>query len=200
VRLYVPTIQVRAVEIPRILYFMMPTIGHRARTDIRGISVAEAGRDLTKLITKSMKTDPNLSLANRKELADLLKEYEPLHETAKVLYRAKRQELERSILNEYLKEKKGIQLLSEIAATAEKMDALEDELNALGLELDGGVLSICWGAPDSLKDRIAQKIERLIGTENDIDARFESARLALMIVPTLEDAKKIIDSVSEPTK
>ena len=179
---------------------MMLTISHRSRTDIRDIIVTEAGVDLTNLITQNMTTDSNLSLANRKQLADLLKKYEPLHEKAREKYRARRGELQQSLLHQYLVDVEGSQFVAELAAAEKSIDTIEERLNLLGLELDGGELSLSWGAQQSLKDRINKSLTRAIGDENDIDARFDSARLALMTVPTLEDAKKIIDSVSELTK
>jgi hypothetical protein len=185
------------------------TISHRERRDIceaarfnsrrflmdRNDTVANAGKSPIK--TKTMNTTSTISLAYRKQLADLLKKYGPLREQADALYQTKYQKAEQSLLKDYFEEKKGKQAMSKITAIQAELDLLKEGLSTIGIELDGDSLSIGWGAPDSLKRRIREQIEQQIGKRSDIEARFESARLAVMTVPTLEDAQKILESVSE---
>jgi hypothetical protein len=144
--------------------------------------------------------ESNLTLANRKQIADLLKQYGSLHEQAVDKYRSKYRELEQSALHEFAEGKLGAQFVSELAAAIEEVGGFEDSLASIGLERDDTTLSIGWNAPGTLKASINSKIERNIGSRRDIDARFDSARIAMMTVPTLEDAKKIIDSLSELAK
>ena len=44
---------------------------------------------------------------------------------------------------------------------------------------------------------IDDRIEKQIGTVRAIDDRFDSAQVAMMTVATLEDAEKLLKSVSE---
>ena len=188
------------------------TISHRVRTDIceaarfnsrrflmeRSATVAEAGERINN--TKSMNTPSTLSLAYRKQLADLLKKYGALREKANTVYQSKYGEVEQSLLNDYAEEKLGAQLMSEIAAVQVELDSLKESLSTIGLELEGKTLTIAWSSPGSLSQRFQEQIERQIGKRGDIEARFENAYLAMMTVPALEDAKKILDSVSDLCK
>ncbi len=188
------------------------TISHRVRTEIcevarfnsrrflmeRRATVAEAGERINN--TKSMNTPSTLSLAYRKQLADLLKKYGTLREKANTVYQSKYSEVEQSLLNDYAEEKLGAQLMSEIAAMQVEVDSLKESLSTIGLELEGKTLTIAWSSPGSLSQRFQEQIERQIGKRSDIEARFENAYLAMMTVPALEDAKKILDSVSDLCK
>ena len=147
-----------------------------------------------------MNTPSTLSLAYRKQLADLLKKYGTLREKANTVYQSKYCEVEQSLLNDYAEEKLGAQLMSEIAAMQVEVDSLKESLSTIGLELEGKTLTIAWSSPGSLSQRFQEQIERQIGKRGDIEARFENAYLAMMTVPALEDAKKILDSVSDLCK
>ncbi len=188
------------------------TISHRVRKDIceaarvnsrrflmeRSATVAVAGERINN--TKSMNTPSTLSLAYRKQLADLLKKYGALREKANTVYQSKYSEVEQSLLNDYVEEKLGTQLMSEIAEMQVELDSLKASLSTIGLELEGKILTIGWSSPVSLSQRFREQIERQIGKRSDIEARFENAHLAMMTVPALEDAKKILDSVSDLCK
>ena len=161
----------------------------------RDATVAEAGK--RSINNQTMNTTSTLSLTYRKQLADLLKKYGPLHDKAEASYQSKYRDVEQSVLSDYVEEKMGSQLVSEIAAAQAELDSFKESLSTIGVEINDGSLEIGWTAPDSLKKRIRDLVERQIGRKSDLEARFESARFAVLTVPTLEDAKKVLDSVSE---
>ena len=160
------------------------------------ITVAKAGKRTT-LTTITMNNASTFSSANRKQLADLLKKYGTMRDRAYDNYHSKYQDIQQSVLGDYVEEQKGVQLVSEIAAAQEELDSLKESLSGIGLELDGKVLSISWSAPKSLNERIEQQIERSIGKKSDIDERFDRAQVAILTASTLEDAQQIMKSVSD---
>jgi hypothetical protein len=162
------------------------------------ITVAET-REKPKQINHNTTMDKAsaFSLANRKQLADLLNPYNSLRQNAHERYRAKYREVEQLLLHDYLEEKVGSQLLAEIIDAQQELDVQKEKISALGLDLDGEGLSINYGLPASAKEAIEQQVERRIGKRRDIDARFDSVQLAMMTIATLEDAEKLLKSVSE---
>lgn len=157
----------------------------------------EAG-DGAQIHTKTMK-DSNLSLASRKQLADLLNDrYDGIRSRAKQRYRIRRDNLHDSLIKQ-LAEKKGAY------AIYEKIVDAQDEVKKLKASLGGLGFTISHANDISLNDNgtflhgetIDARIEKEIGTQDDIDARFESTQLALMTVATLEDAEKLLKAVSE---
>lgn len=175
---------------------MMLTISHRVRTDIRDIIVAEAGERQNKS-TKEM-TNSQFSLANRKQLADLLADkYDSLRSKAKSKLREKRQRVYQSLVNEYAEKKGALKIVEQIKVARQRIADLEDELHKLGFEERYGSLSTFGTAGSSLDTSINARVDKELGTSDDIDARFDSTQIAMMTVASLEDAEKLLKSVSE---
>jgi hypothetical protein len=174
---------------------MMLTISHRVRTDIRDIIVAEAGEKGNKTI-KEMNTNSNLSLANRKQLADMLgNQYDGMRYRAIQKFREQREELEKKLIKEYAEQKGATKLVSQIEITERKLKDLRDELSHLDFSLDSD-LDLRVVSHTSLDRTIDSRIEKELGTADAIDARFRSAQIAMMTIASLEDAEKILNSVS----
>jgi hypothetical protein len=145
-----------------------------------------------------MNTNPQLSLANRKELADMLADkYESLRSKAKSKFHDKRNVLRESLIKEYAEKNGAIKLIAQIELGREKIHELEDELSTLGFESDHTGLSLSGGSRNPLYNVIDERIVKDIGVVGDIDARFDSAQLAMMTVASLQDAEKLLKSVTE---
>jgi hypothetical protein len=161
-----------------------------------GVAVAEAG------IAVNMKTMDNknqFSLANRKQLADVLGTKEGgLRSRAKGRFHERRRSLYESFLNEHAERKGAGRLLKEIQAAKERIEEWEAELSTLGFDLDySGELELQSGSRNPIDKLIYDRIEKEIGVSEDIDARFDSAQIAMMTIASLEDAEKLLKSVSE---
>jgi len=109
----------------------------------------------------------------------------------------KRQALEQSIVEEFAEKKGAWKLADQIRAGREKIKEQEEELSLLGFHLDSDddvVLDYKNG--QLLRKTITARLDKDLGTEDDIDARFDSAKLAMLTVASLEDAEKLLKSVS----
>ena len=67
----------------------------------------------------------------------------------------------------------------------------------LGFELRYGDLRFTDEGSKRLTKTIDKRVEKELGTSDAIDARFDSAQIAMMTVASLEDAEKLLKSVSE---
>lgn len=144
-----------------------------------------------------MNTSP-FSLANRKQLADLLKDsYEGLRHKTKQKWNTKAEGLRKSMIEEYAEKKGALPLLRQIEANHKKIEELELEIQQLGFEWSCRRLGLHGGSSNPLDDIIDARIEKEIGSRDAIDARFDSAQIAMMTIATLEDADKLLKSVSE---
>jgi C-terminal processing protease CtpA/Prc len=158
--------------------------------------VAEAG-ERSDLTIKSMTTS-QFSLANRKQLADMLgHKYEGLRQKAKEKFSSRRDELRASYIKELAKGKGALTVYQRIDDAKDRIEELELELAGLGFKVDyNGDLELN-GEGVSLYDKtIGARVEKEIGTMDDIDSRFDSAQIAMMTVASLEDADKLLKSVS----
>lgn len=137
------------------------------------------------------------SLANRKQLADLLADkYESLRSKAKVKLRNQRQDRSNLLIAEYAEKKGALKVVEQIKVNRQKLTDLEEELNQLGFQENHGDLYTAGTAGLALRKIIDARIDKELGTPDDIDARFDSAQIAMMTVATLEDADKLLKSVS----
>lgn len=145
-----------------------------------------------------MQNVSNLSSTSRKELADLLGHKEgSLRNRATSRFREQRQELYDALLNEYAEKKGALKLASQIASAEDRINEWKAELSTLGFRLDyQGELVLRDSCDNPIDKTIEERIKKELGTAYDIEARFDSVQLALMTVATLEDAEKLLKSVS----
>ena len=133
-----------------------------------------------------------LTQPQRKALGEMLKPWGDVWERAKKKYEETRESRKEAIIKEVAgngitKAKDGI------LALRSKIRAAEEDLNALGFELDSeSVLDVV-----SRSSRIARSIEsRLdaeVGTRDAVLTRpFDEARIKLLLVASAEDAEKIV--------
>jgi hypothetical protein len=140
----------------------------------------------------------NLSSTSRKELADLLGHKDgSLRNRATARFRDQRRELYAALLNEYAEKKGAAKLAGQIATAEERINEWKAELSTVGFRIDyEGEMVLRESSTNPLDKLIEDRIKKELGTENDIEARFDSVQLALMTVATLEDAEKLLKSVS----
>ena len=161
------------------------------------ITVAEAGERHNK--TKTMKTDSNLSLANRKQLADMLDTgYQSLRDRVKNQLREKRDTLAKSLIRDFAKKKGALKIKAQVDLTRERLNEQERDLSQMGFYFDSdGDVRLTGSAGAALSKIVDDRLDKELGTLEAIDARFNSLQVAMMTVPTLEDAEKLFKSVSE---
>jgi len=124
-------------------------------------------------------------------------QYEGLRYKARQKFRQKVQALNKSFIVEYAGKKGATKLISQIDTALSKIEELKAELTGLGFDFDDGDLTLRGGSANPLDKIIDDRIEKEIGTEDAIEARFDSAQIAMMTVASLEDADKLLKSVSE---
>ena len=150
------------------------------------------------LTTKNMSDTSQFSLANRKHLADVLADrYDGLRRKAKDRFREKAEELRGTLLKEHAEKKGANPTLKQIDVAERKINELTAELKQLGFYLDVNDGLRLYGDANPLDKIIDAEIKKTIGTERDIDARFDSAQVAMMTVATLQDAHALLESVQK---
>jgi hypothetical protein len=104
-----------------------------------------------------MKTDSNLSLANRKQHADMLgNDYHGLRSRMKDKFREKRKELVDSLEMDFAEKKGALKVVVQINGIREKIKEQEEELALLGFELQNdGDLYLTGDAGRALRKTIA---------------------------------------------
>jgi len=139
------------------------------------------------------------SLASRKQFADMLgHKQDGLRERARRILAEKRQALYQSLRNEYAEKKGALRLVTQIDAAGKRIAEWKAELSTLGFRIDyDGELMLEGGSRNPLDKIIDGRVDKELGTMEAIDARFDSAQIAMMTVASLEDAEKILKSVSE---
>jgi len=190
------------------------TISHRVRTDIceaarfnsrrllmeRDATVAKAGERQTKT-TITMNTNTQLTVANRKQLTDFVgnSDYNSLRSRTKNKLNEKRDALRESLVVKFAKEKGAFQVLAHIKGARKKLKEQEDALTELGFVFyddDDNDVRLIGDAGEILRNLIDSEVDKELGTVNDLIARFDDVQLAMMTVASLEEADKLLKSVS----
>jgi hypothetical protein len=164
---------------------------------MRGFHVARAGNENKLTITHMHNSQ--FSLANRKQLADMLGSKDGgLRHQAKIRFNEKHRTLRLSFLEEYAEKKGALKLVGQIDTAEKRIEEWKAELSILGFRLDyDDELLLVGGSRNPLDKIIDDRLDKELGTSLDIDARFDSAQIAMMTVASLEDAEKLLKSVSE---
>jgi hypothetical protein len=167
-------------------------------TPSEGLFEIHSERRWGKVTTNDTSMNINqFSLANRKQLADLLADkYDGLRSKAKSKLREKRQVLYSKLLDESAEKKSALKLGEQIKVARQKIKDLEDELLKLGFQDVHGELYASGDAGNVLRRSIEARVDKELGTSDAIDARFDSLQIAMMTVASLEDADKLLKSVS----
>lgn len=167
---------------------------------------------------------PKLSADQRKALADMLGPKGDARRRAQAKYTNARDQREETLVKETAEENGATELVEKIAelrtriaeskgeldhlvstlreahGQAERdftreIDESEEELTRLGFDAnEAGDLSLNWGAHE-LRRTIHEQIEHEIGTEADIEQKFDQARAKVLTAETPEKAAKIVASL-----
>jgi uncharacterized Ntn-hydrolase superfamily protein len=172
---------------------MMLTISRAERGTFGAVIVAEAGERPNQ--TKTMNTN-QFSLANRKQLAEVLgNQYDGPRRRAVQKFRLQREDLQKTLVKEYA-EKRGVaKLVSLLEIAQQKCEDLRGDISKANfcVHSDGTIDVVSHSALDKIID---DRIEKEIGSADAIEARFDSAQIAMMTVASLEDADKLLKSVT----
>ena len=169
---------------------------NRLRRNLHRRAKSVGGRQT--LTTTTMSNTTQFSLANRKHLADMLADkYDGLRSKVKRQWRDKRDVLRESLIKDHAEKKGASPILKQVDAAQRKLHEMTLELRQLGFELCDSGLQLAEENTNPLDKIIDSEIKKAIGTENDIDARFDSAQVAMMTVATLLDAQQLLKSVQE---
>jgi hypothetical protein len=151
-----------------------------------------------------MKEPTQLTQPQRKALVDMLVEthYDGIWSRARRQYEAVRDSLKETLIKDWV-QKYGVkdsidninQLRSKARRAEHDLKEAEEKLQAAGFSIaDDGSVSFSRMAPDSMKESLEQRIDRELGTREEVLTRpFEAARLRLLTVATADEAEKIVE-------
>lgn len=167
---------------------------------------------------------PRLSADQRKALADMLGPKSDARQRAHAKYQRSRNQLEEPLVKEMAEAKGATKLVTNIADIRKRstesrgelehlvitlqeahgradadftkaIDESEEALKRLGFDAnEDGELSLHWNAHE-LRRAIHEQIEKQIGTESDIDQKFDQAQAKVLAAETAEEAAQIVESL-----
>jgi len=165
---------------------------------LRGIiTIAEAGVGQTNLTTIITMNTSNLSLANRKQLADMLSDhYGTLRYKAKEQWNVRENELTQTCLLQEAERMGATKVIDSLEKARAQVERFEAELAEYGLEShDTGLETI--GSSNPLDSIVRKHVRIAIGSKDAIDSLFDEAHLAMMTVETLQEAREILKGLPQ---
>ena len=88
-------------------------------------------------------------------------------------------------------------MAEQVKIARDKYKELEVALTKLGFDLGSDdSVTLAYNEGRKLREKIDARVEKELGTSADIDARFDSTQLAMMTVASLQDAEKLLKSVT----
>jgi hypothetical protein len=145
-----------------------------------------------------MNKDSQFTLANRKQLTDMLADnYNTLRQKTKDKYWKNEGELRKTFINDHAEKNGAAKLKEQIVSAEQKIEQLKAQLCLLGFSYDEDGLALSGDDTLPIAKAINARIVKQLGTVRDIDARFDSAMVAMMTIATLADAEKLLKSVTE---
>lgn len=172
-----------------------------ARTNVRRsragkCATAAAAGERQRTINKTMKTETNLSLANRKQLADMLSSKDgSLRKRALQSHSDKQDLLKVQAIEEYARKEGIAEMLAEITDLEARLETQRALVNSKGLRVEDGRFDTYYGTPTSVANIIAAQIDAKIGSRADIERLFDDAQVKLMTIGTLDEARALIESL-----
>lgn len=110
----------------------------------------------------------------------------------------KQSKLRDALIKEYGEEKGATTLMRQVDTAEAKLKELKLAISQLGFDYREGNLCLSDDGDNSLDKLIDERAKKDLGIEDDdIDARFDRAQVAMMTVASLEDAEKLLKSVTE---
>ncbi len=138
-----------------------------------------------------------ITAEQRKALADLLKPKGVARERALSALRDAESELRKSLVDEEAKKCGALALAQEIADLEKRKDDQEHTLSVLGFNVDSddSEISLRYDAPRTLKNSIDGHVRNELGTERDIERKYDQAMTKVLTANTAEEAAKIVESL-----
>ncbi len=141
-------------------------------------------------------TQTTITAEQRKALADLLKPNGVARGRALSTFRDAESELRKSLVDEEAKKCGALKLAQEIADLEKRKDDQEHTLSVLGFNVDSDdEISLRYNAPRTLRDSIDGRVRKQLGTERDIERKYDQAMTKVLTVNTAEEAAKIVESL-----
>jgi hypothetical protein len=137
-----------------------------------------------------------ITAEQRKALADLLKPKGVARERALATFRDAEEELRKSLVEEEAKKCGALALAQEIADLEKRKDDQEHTLEVLGFRVDSDdEISLRYNAPRTLKNSIDGRVRKQLGTERDIERKYDQATTKVLTANTAEEAAKVVESL-----
>ena len=156
-----------------------------------GMPSAEMG---VRPITITMNKETQFSLANRKQLADMLKPYSELRSNARVRWQEKKRIIVDAFVEEAAEKSGADKLVGHITVAEKHLKELREKLEALGFGLGSDGLFIHDDAT-ALDAALDKRVAKEIGQSGEIDRLFDDAQLTMMTVGSLEEARSLLKSL-----
>lgn len=194
-RLYLPSITVPAAEIRRIILFMMLTISHRVRKDIRDIIVAEAGKRPNNNKTMIKESKP-LTQEQRKEFVQLLKDSKTRLLGNLMDANWKRREKARDVAREELLKRIGAaEEATKLREAKKAIKSSETALEKLGVFINSSNrITFSDDHESEYGAEIEDAAEAILQTQTEtIRKQYEMAILNVLSTESVDDAKAIVE-------
>jgi len=141
-------------------------------------------------------TQTTITAEQRKAFAELLKANGAARNRALSALRDVKYDLRESLVEEEAKARGALELVREIADLERQKDDREHTLSALGFRVDSdGDLELDYGAPQRLKNSIDERVRKELGTEGDIERKYDHAMTKVLAANTAEEAATIVESL-----
>lgn len=142
-------------------------------------------------------TQTTITAEQRKALADLLKPNGVARGRALSTFRDAESELRKSLVDEEAKKCGALELAREIVDLKKRRTDQERTLEVFGFDIDSddGEISLRYDAPRTLKNSIDGRVRKQLGTERDIERKYDQAMTKVLTANTAEEAAKIVESL-----
>jgi hypothetical protein len=141
-----------------------------------------------------MNNQSQLTVAHRKQLVDMLKEYGELRSNARKRWNRKSEELQEGFVKEAARKAKADVLASHIVAAEKHLTGLKANLHALGFSHDNDGIDISYDAKD-LRKALKQYLEKELGPDSHINTLFEDAQMKMLTVASFDEASAVLKSL-----
>ncbi len=106
-------------------------------------------------------------------------------------------DLRKSLIDEEAKKCGAVEIAREIVDLKKRQADQEHTLEGFGFNADSddGEVSLRYDAPRTLKDSIDGRVRKQLGTERDIERKYDQAMTKVLTANTAEEAAKIVESL-----
>lgn len=142
-------------------------------------------------------TQTTITTEQRKAFAELLKPNGAARERAMSALREAEADLRKSLIDEEAKKCGAVEIAREIVDLKKRQADQEHTLEGFGFNADSddGEVSLRYDAPRTLKDSIDGRVRKQLGTERDIERKYDQAMTKVLTANTAEEAAKIVESL-----